>query len=97
MPTLTWAPSPGEITASDNGTSFTIGITSRIAIVLSRADYPPENMKIVCDPADALGSISNLPIVPAEDDAVRYEGVKPGQCIISNGNFDVIINIVANP
>lgn len=88
---------PGEITAADNGSTFTIGITSRISVILSDIDYPRQNLTVLCNPPDALGSISNIPSVPQPYYAVRFEGVKVGECNVQNGNFFVIIKVTSNP
>ncbi len=100
VPTLdwtNWTPAPGEITAGDNGKTFEIGITSRISVVLDAAVYPPANLKLDCLPADALGGISNVESVPPAYYTVRYEGVQAGQCSLRNGDFEVIIKVIARP
>ena len=96
-PTLSWTPMAGEITAADNGGTFTITITSRISIILNKQDYPQANLLIQCQPTDALGGISNIPSVPDQYYVVRYEGVKPGVCTLRNGSFEVTVDIVSQP
>jgi hypothetical protein len=92
-----WSPSPDEITLSDNGQSFAIGITARISVVLDAAKYPAANLKLDCLPAGALGLITNVESVPPEYSIVRYEGVQLGQCSIENGDFEVTIHVVDQP
>ncbi len=96
-PTIVWTPSGGEIVASNSGQTFDIGITSRISIILNQIDYPPANLQQTCVPADALGQVSNIPVVPPNFYVVRYEGVEVGQCVIRNGSFEVTINVISNP
>ncbi|GAP12872.1 hypothetical protein LARV_00612 [Longilinea arvoryzae] len=92
-----WTPATGEITAADNGQTFEIGITSRISVVLDAAQYPLANLVLHCQPADALGGITNVESVPPQYYVVRYEGVQPGQCSLQNGDFEVTIKVVAQP
>ena len=94
---ILWTPSPGEIVASDNGKSIDIWITSRVALILDRTEYPKANLTKVCVPDGVLGEVSNLPIVPPNFYVIRYEGVQLGKCIIRNGQFEVIINVVEHP
>jgi hypothetical protein len=97
VPTMPWTPSPGEITAKDSGKSVDIWITVRVSVVLDEAQYPRENLVVECVPEDAIGRISNIPVVPANFYVVRYEGVKLGGCVIRNGPFQVVINILNPP
>jgi hypothetical protein len=94
---ILWTPSPGDIVASDNGKSIDIWITSRVALILDSAEYPKVNLTMVCVPDGVLGEVSNLPIVPPNFYVVRYEGVQLGKCIIRNGQFEVIVNVVEHP
>lgn len=96
-PILLWTPGPYEIVAADTGNSYTIGITSRLSIILDRMEYPPADLILDCSPLGTLGSISNLPIVPPQDYALRYEGIQPGTCEIHDGSFNVTIHVVNQP
>ncbi|MCX8024590.1 MAG: hypothetical protein N3A60_05265 [Thermanaerothrix sp.] len=93
----TWTPGANEIVSGDSGKTYDIWITSRISIVLDRAEYPPEDLRLICEPEGVLGYVSNLPQVPSKYYAVRYEGVRLGQCFIRNGAFWVTIKVVAHP
>lgn len=95
--TMAWTPSPGEITAIDSGKSFDIWITVRVSIILDESQYPRENLVEGCVPQDAIGRVSNIPAVAPHFYVVRYEGVKLGRCVIRNGQFQVVINIVNRP
>lgn len=97
FPTMAWTPSPSEITATDNGKSVDIWITVRVSIILDESQYPKENLVEECVPRDAIGRVSNIPVVPPPFYVVRYEGVKLGRCVIRNGQFQVVINIVNRP
>jgi hypothetical protein len=98
-PTVTeaWTPGANEIVASDSGKTYAIGVTTRISLILERAAYPPENLTVTCVPAEVLGRVSNLPQVPPQYYAVRYEGVKAGECLIRNDAFQVTIKVVEQP
>jgi len=48
-------------------------------------------------PEGVLGRVSNIPVVPSNFYAVRYEGVQLGKCVIHNGQFEVTINVVNHP
>lgn len=97
FPTMSWTPSPGEITARDNGKSVDIWITVRVSFILDESRYPKVDLVEECVPPDAIGRISNIPVVPAPFYVVRYEGVNLGRCVIRNGEFHVVINIVNPP
>lgn len=95
--TESWTPGANEIVADDSGKTYTIGVTTRISLILDRAAYPPEDLTVTCVPAEVLGRVSNLPQVPSPYYAVRYEGVKVGECLIRNGAFQVTIKVVEQP
>ena len=97
FPTMAWTPSPGEITAIDNGKSVDIWITARVSIILDVSRYPKENLVEECVPPDAIGRVSNIPVVPPAFYVVRYEGVNLGRCVVHNGQFQVVINVVHHP
>ena len=92
-----WAPSPGEIVASDSGKTFDFVQTSRFSIVLKEADFPVANLELNCVPDIVLGRISNVEGVPQDYYVIRYEGSGFGQCIIQNGPFEVTIDIIEHP
>jgi len=98
-PTVTesWTPGADEIVAGDSGKTYTIGVTTRISLILERAAYPPENLTVTCVPAEVLGRVSNLPQVPPQYYAARFEGVKAGECLIRNGAFQVTLKVVEQP
>jgi hypothetical protein len=83
-----------DITEKDSGKTFTYSVTSRFSVILDETKYPEANLRLSCEPNDVLGSISNLPSVFPPLYAVRYEGVTPGKCMITNGSFSVTIVIV---
>jgi|GEM_PF-2887969 len=92
-----WAPSPGEIVASDSGRTIDFVLTSRFSIVLKEADFPVANLKLNCVPDIVLGRIYNVEGVPPDYYAILYEGIDGGQCTIRNGSFDGTINITEHP
>ena len=92
--TIDWTPAPGEIVASDAGKEFSIRVTSRISLILQEKEYPAADIELHCTPADALGRISNVPVVPAGYYVFRYEGVQAGTCTIRNGQFEITIKVV---
>lgn len=83
-----------EIREQDSGKTFVYSITSRFSVILSQDKYPKENLKVGCDHEDVIGSISNIPSVQPPLYAVRYEGVTPGTCTITDGSFHVTVEIV---
>lgn len=95
--TESWTPAANEIVADDSGKTYTIGVTTRISLILDRAAYPPEDLIVTCVPAEVLGRVSNLPQVPPQYYAVRYEGVKVGECLIRNGAFQITLKVVEQP
>jgi hypothetical protein len=95
IPTEVWIPSPNDgVTASDNGKSFEIGITSRISIILDARDFPMTDLRQECDPVGVLGRVSNIPPVPWPFYVVRFEGVQLGKCAIHNRQFQVTLAVV---
>jgi hypothetical protein len=83
-----------QFTAQDSGRTLIYPVTSRFGIILNAQQYPKKQFQVSCFPAGTLGSISNIPAVAPPLYAVRYEGVKPGTCIIKNGNFHLTVIIV---
>lgn len=94
---VAWTPAANEIVADDSGNTYEIWITSRVAIILDRTVYPPENLTETCTQEGVLGRVSNLPEVPPPYYAVRYEGVKVGECLIRDGSFQVTIKVAEHP
>jgi predicted small lipoprotein YifL len=90
-------PGPGEIVAADNGKTFTIGLTWRIALVLREDQYPAKDLTVTCTPGPVLGGISNVESAPAGYVVRRYEGVDLGQCVLRNGDFSVTVDVVDQP
>lgn len=82
-----------EITEKDNGKEFVYPETSRFQMILDQGRYPKENFKVDCNPEGVLGGISNLPSVPRSHYALRYEGVKPGKCTLTDKDFSVNVEI----
>lgn len=82
-------------TVQDSGKTLTYTVTSRFGITLNSQQYPKSHLQVLCNPQDTLGSISNIPSVVPPLYAVRYQGVEPGICTIRNGNFYLIVRIVA--
>ncbi len=82
-----------EITEKDNGKTFVYPETSRFQIILDQGRYPKENFKVTCNTEGVLGDISNLPSVPPSHYALRYEGVKPGKCTLTDKNFSFNVEI----
>jgi len=90
---IAWTPAPIEIVASDAGRHFSFRITSRVSFVLQQEEYPAANLELHCTPANTLGRLSNVPVVPAGYYVFRYEGVQPGVCTIQNGQFEVTVKV----
>lgn len=82
-----------EITEKDNGKEFVYPETSRFQMILDQGRYPKENFKVDCNPEGVLGGISNLPSVPRSHYALRYAGVKPGKCTLTDKDFSVNVEI----
>jgi len=97
IPTMVWTPSPGDVTAADSGNSVDIWITTRVSVILDESQYPRANLNVNCIPEDALAFVSNLPDVPPNYYVVRYEGFRLGQCVIRNGQFHVVFDIINRP
>jgi len=98
-PTLTPTLTPSQttqqsFTAQDSGRTVTYTITSRFMISFDSQKYPKKNIQVSCLPTDTIGDIMNLPYVPPPLYAVRYEGIKPGVCTITNGNFRLTVRII---
>lgn len=94
---LEWTPGPGEITAADNGKTFTITITGRFLLILDRTVYPPGSLQLKCTPDGVLGRISNIPALPEPYYATHLEGVAQGECEIRNGSFEVVVKVTDQP
>lgn len=90
----TWTPGPSEITADNNGMTYTFVLTSRFSLVLEESDYPRANLHASCTPSNILGQISNVEPVPPDYYVIRYEGTAVGSCTLADGNFQVVINII---
>lgn len=82
------------ILEQDSGKTFVYPITSRFQIELDPQQYPQESLKVSCHPDGILGAVSNLPSLAAPLYAVRYEGVKPGKCTVTNQDFMITVQIV---
>jgi hypothetical protein len=99
VPTPAESPTPitdhFELTAADSGRTFAYPLTSRFGIVLDGQTYPRADLQVTCDHAQVLGPISNIPSVSLPDYAVRYEGVNPGTCSITDRAFSVTILITS--
>lgn len=80
-----------EITADDNGKTFSYGITSRFTVILDESKYPKKNL--ACSPDGIVGSISNIPSVKPPLYAARFEAVTAGTCLLKDGDFSVTILI----
>jgi len=95
LQTVMVAPAPVsgqyELTEQDTGKGFVYTVTSRFSVVLDAGRHPPEATR--CTPEDLLGPISNRPSVAPPFAARRFEGLKPGQCILRNGDWQVTIVI----
>lgn len=83
-------PGVNEITAEDSGKGFFYRTTDRFSVVLDAARHPPQNTK--CE-SDILGRISNSPAGAPPLEAVRFEAVRAGRCILANGDFEVAIAV----
>lgn len=77
-----------ELAQDDNGRTFTYPITSRFTVILDGAAYP---MPPACVPAGVVGTISNVPAVPAPLAAARFEAVTPGTCVLTAGHWEATI------
>ncbi len=84
-----------EFTEHDSQKTVTYVMTTRFTIILNAQMYPKEKLLVSCNPAGTLGSISNIPSETPPLYAVRYEGIQPGLCTISNGTFLLTVNIIA--
>lgn len=83
-----------QFTQQDSGRTVTYTITSRFGIILNAQKYPKSKIQLSCLPSETLGSISNIPSVAPPLYAVRYEGVRPGVCLIKDGTFHLTVIIV---
>ncbi len=83
-----------QFTAQDSGRTVTYPITSRFGIILNGQKYPKNKIQLSCLPSGTLGSVSNIPYVAPPLYAVRYEGVRPGVCVVKNGTFHLTVIIV---
>lgn len=82
-----------DLDSSDSGGTFTYAVTSRFEIFLDMSKYPQSELKVDCNPANAIGPISNIPAAPKGEYVVRYEGVQPGSCTISDRGFSIKVVI----
>jgi hypothetical protein len=78
-----------ELTAADNGKSYTYPVTSRFDVILDGTQYP----RPVCVPTGILGPISNIPATEAPMVATSFEAVVPGSCTLVAGNWQVVIMV----
>ena len=92
-----WTPGPAEITAADDGKTFTISITGRFLLILDKTDYPPGSLELKCTPDGVLGRVTNIPALPEPYYATHLEGVAQGECEIRNGSFEVHIKVTNTP
>lgn len=84
-----------EFTAQDSGRTVTYDVTSRFTLILNAQLYPQANLRVTCQPAGTIGTITNLPAETPPLYAVRYEGEEAGSCTITNGAFLLPVNIIA--
>lgn len=77
----------------DSGRTFSYPVTSRFTLVLDERLHPRTELRVACTPDAVLGPISNIPAVPAPRYAVRYEGLRPGTCTITDREWVVTIQI----
>ncbi|MCL5957746.1 MAG: hypothetical protein M1358_00255 [Chloroflexi bacterium] len=85
-----------EITEKDSGKTFVYPLTSRFQVILDQQKYPKESFKVDCNPEGALGGISNIPPVSPPLYVLRYEGVKPGKCTLTDGSFGINVEITGS-
>ena len=67
-------------------------MTTRFTVILDPSRYPPS--ELVAVPDSLLGKVSNVPAVPRPFYAVRFETVRPGECILHDRDFRVTIHVV---
>jgi hypothetical protein len=89
---------PGEtggsaIALSDRGRTFTFRVTDRFRVSLDPTRYPVATLKLT--PAGIAGLVSNGSINGPDDYPVMFEAVRPGECLLENGDFRV--RIVVEP
>lgn len=85
---------PFEITAADNGKTFTYTETSRFTVELDSTKY--SKAALACSPSGILGSISNEPAVQPPLFAKRFEAVAVGSCVLADKDFSVTITVVGD-
>lgn len=87
---------PFEIHEEDSGGAFTYRLTSRFTLLLDSTKHPVSMLSVICAPEQSIGNISTIPAVDPPLYAVRFEGVLPGACTVSDGDFRVTIKIVSS-
>jgi len=84
-----------EISVKDNGRTFTYKVTGRFMVFLDRTTYP-EN-EYTCTPEGITAWVSNASGLYSPElnlTSVGFEGVQPGVCVLTNGDFSITIRIV---
>lgn len=81
--------SAADITAADNGDSFSYTPTSRFSVTLDKTKYP--HLTASCAPEGTIGLISNVPSVPDPLYVTAYEAIAPGTCVLSSDDFSVTV------
>jgi hypothetical protein len=82
-----------EISELDAQSTISYPVTSRFMLVLDEQAHPRAELRVACTPDGVLGPISNVPPVAAPRYAVRYEGLLPGTCTVTDRDFVVTVRI----
>lgn len=92
-PTITEASQDesADITAKDNGKTFSYIVTQRFSVELDKNLYPISSLK--CNPDGTIGQVSNLSINGPDNYPIGFQALKPGTCILKNGDFSVTIRV----
>jgi hypothetical protein len=80
-----------DIKVSDSGKTFPFGVTVRFSVFLDDARYPVSALR--CSPEGVIGIVSNGSLRGPDLYPISFEGLQPGTCQLTDGDFSVRIVI----
>ena len=85
-----------EITANDNGKTYTFGLGVRFAVFLDEDNYPKADL--TCKPNNIIASAAadDTPVAALPLWVVRYYTVGVGQCTLKDKDFSMKIVVQEN-
>jgi len=83
-----------RITHQDDRKNFTYAVNSRFTVILDERIYSPQKLR--CDPEKIVEEQKEITTVKYPLFAKRFLAKSPGSCVLKNGNFGIIIDVMAN-